>query len=54
MISFSVRFLYSNIPISNTLNIMKHLVSSNPEFIRETFIPQEKPIDLVFLALTTT
>ena len=54
LISFNVRSLYTNIPISDTLNIMKHYVSNNHEFIRKAFIPQDKHIDLVVLTLTIT
>ena len=54
MISFDVTFLYTNIPIIDTLNIIKDYVHSDDKFARKTAIPQDKFLDLVNLLLTTT
>ena len=54
MVSFDVTSLYTNIPIIDTLNIIKDYVNSDDQFIRKTAIPQDKFLDLVHLVLTTT
>ena len=54
MVSFDVTSLYTNIPIIDTLNIIKDYVHSNDQFARKTAIPQDKFHDLVNLVLTTT
>ena len=55
MVSFDVTFLYTNIPIIDTLNIIKDYVNNDDDqFTRKTAIPQDKFLDLVNLALTTT
>ena len=54
MVSFDVTSLYTNIPIIDTLNIIKDYVNSDDQFTRETAIPQNKFLDLVHLVLTTT
>ena len=54
MVSFDVTSLYMNIPIIDTLNIIKDYVSNDDQFTRETAIPQDKFLDLVHLVLTTT
>ena len=43
-----------NIPIIDTLNIIKDYVNSDDQFIRKTAIPQDRFLDLVHLVLTTT
>ena len=42
MVSFDVTSLYTNIPIIDTLNIIKDYVNSDDQFIRKTAIPQDK------------
>ena len=54
MVSFDVTSLYTNIPITDTLNIIKDYVNSDDQFIRKTAINQDKFLDLVHLVLTTT
>ena len=54
MVSFDVPFLYTNIPIIDTLNIIKGYVNNDNKFTRKTAIPQDKFLDLVNLVLTTT
>ena len=54
MVSFDVISLYTNIPITNTLNIIKDYVHSDDQFARKTTIPQDKFLHLVNLVLTTT
>ena len=54
MISFDVTFPYANIPIINTLNIIKDYVNKDDQFTRKAAIPQDKLVDLVNLVLTTT
>ena len=53
MVSFDVTSLYTNIPIFDTLNIIKD-VNNDDQFVRKTAIPQDKFLDLVHLVLTTT
>ena len=54
MVSFDVTSLYTNIPIIDTLNIIKDSVNNDDQFTRKTAIPQDKFLDLVHLVLTTT
>ena len=54
MVSFDVTSLYTNIPIIDTLNIIKDYVNNDDQFTRKTVIPQDKFLDLVHLVLTTT
>ena len=54
MVSFDVTSLYRNIPIIDTLSIIKDYVNNNDQFTRKTAIPQDKFLDLVHLVLTTT
>ena len=54
MVSFDVTSLYTNIPIIDTLNIIKDYVHSDDQFAMKTAIPQDKFLDLVNLVLTTT
>ena len=54
MVSFDVTSLYPNIPIIDTLNIIKDYVNNDDQFTRKTAIPQDKFLDLVHLVLTTT
>ena len=54
MVSFDVTSLYTNIPITDTLNIIKDYVNNDDQFTRKTVIPQDKFLDLVHLVLTTT
>ena len=52
MVSFDVTSLYTNIPIIDTLNIIKDYVNNDDQFTRKTAIPQGKFLDLVHLVLT--
>ena len=54
MVSFDVTSLYTNIPITDTLNIIKDYVSIDDQFTRKTATPQGKFLDLVNLALANT
>ena len=54
MVSFDITSLYTNIPIIDTLNIMKDYVNRNDQFTRKTAIHQDKFLDLVHLVLRTT
>ena len=54
MVSFDVTSLCTNIPIIDTLNIIKDYVHRDDQFARKTAIPQDKFLDLVNLVLTTT
>ena len=54
MVSFDVTSLNTNIPIIDTLNIIKDYVNNDDQFTRKTAIPQDKFLDLVHLVLTTT
>ena len=53
MVSFDITSLYTNIPITDTLNIIKNYVHSDDQFARKMAIPQDKFLDLVNLVLTT-
>ena len=53
-VSFDVTSLYTNIPIIDTLNIIKDYVNNDDQFTRKTAIPQNKFLDLVHLVLTIT
>ena len=52
-VSFGATFLYTNIPIIDTLNVIKDYVNNNAQFTWKTAIPLDKFLDLVYLALTT-
>ena len=54
MVSFDVTSLYTNIPIIDTLNIIKDYVHSDDQFAMKTAILQDKFLDLFNLVLTTT
>ena len=54
MVLFDVTSLYSNIPIIDTLNIIKDYANNDDQFTRKTVIPQDKFLDLFNLVLTTT
>ena len=54
MASFDVTSLYTNIPIIDTLNIIKDFVNNSDQFTRKASILQDKFLDLVYLVLTTT
>ena len=43
-----------NIPIIDTLNIIKNYVNNDDQFTKKTAIPQDKFLDLVNLVLTIT
>ena len=53
MIPFDVTSLYTNIPIIDTLNIIKDNVNNDDQFTRKTAISQDKFCDLVNLILTS-
>ena len=54
MVSFDVTSLYTNIPIIDTLNIIKDYFNNDDQFTRETALAQDKFPDLVHLVLITT
>ena len=54
MVSFDVTSLYTNIPIIDTLNIIKDYVNNDDKFTKKMAIPQEEFLDLVNLVLKTT
>ena len=54
MVSFDVTSYYTNIPIIDTLNIIKDYVNNDDQFTGKTAIPQDRFLDLVNLVLTTT
>ena len=54
MVSFDVTSLYKNIPIIDTLNIIKDYVNNDDQFTRKMAIPQDKFLDLVHLVLTSS
>ena len=54
MVSFDITFLYTNIPMSDALSIVKDYVNNDDQFTRKTAIPQDKFLDLANVILTTT
>ena len=54
MVLFDVTSLYTNIPIIDTLNIIKDYVNNDDQFTRKTAITQDKIFDIVNMVLTTT
>ena len=54
MISFDVTSLYTNIPIIDTLKIIKDYVNNDDQLNRKMAILHGKFIDVVNLVLTTT
>ena len=54
MVSSDVTFLYTHIPITDTLNIIKDHVNNDDQFTRKTAIPQETFLHLLNLAFITT
>ena len=54
MVSFDVTSLYTNIPIIDTLNIIKDYVNNDDQFTRKTTIPRDRFLDLVHLVVITT
>ena len=54
MVSFDITSLYTDIPIIDTVNIIKDYVHSDDQFASKTAIPQDKFLDLVDLVLATT
>ena len=54
MVSFDVTSLYTNIPIIDTLNIIKGCVNNDDQCTRKKAIPQDKFLDLVYLILRST
>ena len=54
MISFDITSLHTNIPIIDTINIIKDYVNNDDQFTRKTAIPQDRFLSLVHLILTTT
>ena len=53
-VSCDVTSLYTNIPIIDTLNIIKDYVNNDDKFTRKMVMPQDKFLDLVNLVLITT
>ncbi|XP_057298092.1 uncharacterized protein LOC130629018 [Hydractinia symbiolongicarpus] len=54
MVSFDVTSLYTNVPIKDTLNIIKDLIENNAAFGEKTKIPVPDFLRLVELVLTKT
>ena len=54
MVSFEVTSLYTNIPIIDTVNILKDYVNNDDQFTRKTATPQDKFLDLIHSVLATT
>ena len=54
MVSFDIPSLYTNIPISDVLNIVKDYLNNDDQFTRKMAVPQDKFLDLANLVLTTT
>ena len=54
LVSFDVTSLYTNIPIIDTLNIIKDYANNDDQFTRKMAIPQDKFLHLVKLVLTTS
>ena len=54
MVPFYDTSLYTNIPIIDTLNIIKDYVNNDDKCTRKTAIPQDRFLDLVHLILRTT
>ena len=55
LVSFDMTPLYTNIPIIDTLNLVKDYVNNDvDQFTRKMAIPQDKFLDLIHLVLTTT
>ena len=54
MASFDVTSLYTNIPIIDTLNIIKGYGNNDDQFTKKMALPHDKFLDLVNLVLTTT
>ena len=54
MVSFDIISLYTNIPATDTLNIIKDYVNNDYQFTGKSAIPQDMFLDLVNLVLTTT
>ena len=54
MVSLDVTSLYTNIPIIDTLDVIKDYVNNDDHFTRKTAIPQDKFLDLFHLVLKTT
>ena len=52
--SFDITSFYPNIPIIDTLNIIKNDVNNDDQFTRKMAIPQDKFLYLVNMVLTTT
>ena len=51
---FDITSLHTNIPIIDTLNIIKNYVNDDDPFTKKTAIPQNKFLDLVNMVLKTT
>ena len=54
IVLFDFSSLYTNIPITDTLNITKNYVNNVDQFTSKRAIPQGKFLDLVHLVLTIT
>ena len=54
MVPFYDTSLYTNIPIIDTLNIIKDYVNNDDKCTRKMAIPQDRFLDLVHLILRTT
>ena len=54
MVSSDVTSLYANILIIDTLNVTKEYVNNDDQLTRKMYILQDKFLDLINMALTTT
>ena len=54
MVSFDVTSMYTNIPVIETLKIIKDYVNNDHQFTRKTAATQDKFFDLHSLVLTTS
>ena len=54
MVLFDVTSLYTNIGITDMLNIIEDYANNDDQFTKKTAIPQDKFLDLINLVLTNT
>ena len=54
MVSFDVVSLYTNVPISDTLDIIRELLLNDDEYENKTHIPIDKLMSLIEIVLTKT
>ena len=54
IVLFDFSSLYTKIPITDTLNIIKNYINNVNQFTSKTALPQDKFLDLAQLVLTVT